>query len=64
MSIAIRAVRVDHKVQGYQLAAYLDKQTNRVQLIFARVAEKDNWKICADAVQLSPHKLMVNIMNL
>lgn len=64
MSISIRAVRVDHKVQGYQLAAYLDKQTSRVQLIYARVAEKDNWRICADAVQLSAHKLMVNIMNL
>lgn len=63
MSIAVRAVRVDQKVQGYQLAVYLDKQTSRLQLILARVAEKNNWKVCVDAVKLSTHKLLVNKIN-
>lgn len=60
MTVLIRAVRADHKVQGYQIAAYIDRATARLQVILANLAEHDNWRICADGVMLSSHKLMVN----
>ena len=59
VTILIRAVRDDHKVQGYQITAYFDRDTDRLQVIFANLAENDNWRICADVVMLSYHKLMV-----
>ncbi|CAM4655355.1 unnamed protein product [Leuciscus chuanchicus] len=52
-----RVVRVDHKLLGYQLAAFFDKPTARVQLVVSSIAENDNWKLCADGVLLSKHKV-------
>uniref|UniRef100_A0A7N9AXN3 Vitellogenin-2-like n=1 Tax=Mastacembelus armatus TaxID=205130 RepID=A0A7N9AXN3_9TELE len=61
VTILIRAMRADHKVQGYQIAAYYDKPTARVQVILANLTEGNNWRICADGVILSNHKMMAKI---
>ena len=60
MTILIRAVRPDHKLQGYQITAYFDRATARLQIILANLIENDPWRICTDGVMLSNHKLMVN----
>ncbi|KAA0712316.1 Vitellogenin [Triplophysa tibetana] len=60
-AIIARAVRVDHKLLGYQLGAYFDKSTARVQLIVSSIAENDNMKICADGVLLSKHKVTAKV---
>lgn len=60
-AVIARAVRVDQKLLGYQLAAYFDKPTARVQLIVSSIAEDDNLKICADGVLLSKHKVTVRL---
>ncbi|XP_067272222.1 vitellogenin-like [Pseudorasbora parva] len=54
-------VRADHKLLGYQLAAFFDKPTSRVQLIVSSIAENDNWKLCADGVLLSKHKVTTKV---
>ncbi|XP_063057820.1 vitellogenin-like isoform X3 [Engraulis encrasicolus] len=56
-----RAVRADHKLLGYQAAAYLDKANWRLQTIISALAETDNWKMCADGVILSKFKVMSKI---
>ncbi|KAI7791431.1 putative vitellogenin [Triplophysa rosa] len=60
-AIIAQVVRVDHKLSGYQLAAYLDKPTSRVQIIVASIAEKDNWKMIVDGVLLSKRKAAAKI---
>ncbi|XP_053712740.1 vitellogenin-2-like [Synchiropus splendidus] len=61
MTVIVRAMRVHQKDLGYQLAAYFDRQTSRVQLILANLAEEDRWRMCADGVMLSKHKLMATL---
>ncbi|XP_051763594.1 vitellogenin-like [Ctenopharyngodon idella] len=61
VAVIARVVRVDHKLLGYQLAAFFDKPTARVQLIVSSIAENDNWKLCADGVLLSKHKVTTKV---
>ncbi|XP_073669605.1 vitellogenin isoform X1 [Paramisgurnus dabryanus] len=61
VAIIAQVVRVDRKLLGYQLAAYLDKPTSRVQIIVASIAEKDNWMMCVDSLLLSKHKAAAKI---
>ncbi|KAF3690857.1 Vitellogenin-1 Vitellogenin I [Channa argus] len=60
-AIIFRAVRADNKLQGYQLAAYWDRHTARIQFILAALAANDYWKLCADGVLLSKHKVTAKI---
>uniref|UniRef100_A0A673KGM0 Vitellogenin-like n=1 Tax=Sinocyclocheilus rhinocerous TaxID=307959 RepID=A0A673KGM0_9TELE len=60
-AVIARAVRVDHKLLGYQLAAYFDKPNARVQLVVSSIAENDNLKICADGAVLSKHKVTARV---
>uniref|UniRef100_A0A8K9UW97 Phosvitin n=1 Tax=Oncorhynchus mykiss TaxID=8022 RepID=A0A8K9UW97_ONCMY len=59
--ILFRLVRADHKIEGYQVTAYLNKATSRLQIIMAALDENDNWKLCADGVLLSKHKVTAKI---
>ncbi|KAK3533833.1 hypothetical protein QTP70_032950 [Hemibagrus guttatus] len=59
-AVIARAVRADRKL-GYQIAAYLDKPTSRVQVVFASISEHDNWKICVDAILPSKHKFATKL---
>ncbi|XP_061095840.1 vitellogenin-like isoform X1 [Conger conger] len=61
MAIVVRAVRADGKMQGYQIAAYKDTADARVQVIMAALAENENWKMCANGILLSRHKVMAKI---
>eukprot|EP00064_Thunnus_orientalis_P004478 superscaffoldBa00000407_g4490 len=60
-AIIFRAVRADHKVHGFELSAYLDRSTARLQIILAALAPDNNWKFCADGVVLSKHKVTAKI---
>ncbi|XP_073699963.1 vitellogenin [Garra rufa] len=61
VAIIARVVRVDRKLLGYQLTAYLDRPTSRVQIIVVSIAAKDNWKMCADGVLLSKYNVDARI---
>lgn len=58
-TIIVRAVRANNKLEGYQLAVYLDRPKTRVQIILAALAADNKWKLCADGVLLSKHKVTV-----
>ncbi|CDQ71698.1 unnamed protein product [Oncorhynchus mykiss] len=58
VTILIRAERADNDGQGYQIATYLDKATFRLQIILSNLAPNDKWRICADSVLPSNHKVM------
>ncbi|XP_052445691.1 vitellogenin-like [Carassius gibelio] len=60
-AVIARAVRADHKLLGYQLAAYFDKPTARVQIVVSSIAENDNLKICVDGAVLSKHKMTAKL---
>uniref|UniRef100_UPI0037E8BB2B vitellogenin-1-like n=1 Tax=Semicossyphus pulcher TaxID=241346 RepID=UPI0037E8BB2B len=60
-AVIFRAVRADQKVMGYQLAVYLDKPNTRLQIILAALAADNNWKLCADGILLSMHKVTAKI---
>lgn len=55
----VRAVRANNKVEGYQLAVYIDKPTSRLQIVLAALAADNNWKLCIDGALLSKHKVTV-----
>ncbi|MED6284428.1 Vitellogenin-2, partial [Characodon lateralis] len=61
VTVLVRAIRTDHKNQGYQITAYYDRLTARVQIIVANLTENDNWRICADSMMLSYHKVMTRV---
>ncbi|XP_074524846.1 vitellogenin-1-like isoform X3 [Halichoeres trimaculatus] len=60
-AVIVRAIRADQKVFGYELAVYLDKPESRLQIILANLAADDNWKLCADGVVLSMHKVTAKV---
>ncbi|KAM9848968.1 vitellogenin-1-like [Aulostomus maculatus] len=60
-AIIFRVVRSDNKVQGYELSTYLDRPTARLQIILANLAADVNWKMCADGIILSMHKVTAKI---
>ncbi|XP_072517220.1 vitellogenin-like [Salminus brasiliensis] len=57
-AIIARAVRSDRNLE-YQVAVYLDKATSRAQIVLSPIAEK--WKMCADAVMPSKHKVSARL---
>ncbi|KAM8874526.1 vitellogenin-like isoform 2-T2 [Spinachia spinachia] len=60
-AIIFRAIRADKEMMGYELAVYLDKLTSRLQIILAALAADDTFKICADGVLFSEHKVTAKI---
>ncbi|XP_034035049.1 vitellogenin-1-like [Thalassophryne amazonica] len=61
LAIIFRTVRANQKMQGYQIGAFKDRPTSRLQLKFESLAEENNWKICADGEMLSNHKIATRI---
>ncbi|CAL8271931.1 unnamed protein product [Arctogadus glacialis] len=60
-AIWVRVVRADNQMMGYELSTYLDKPNKRVQLIIAALAKGDAWKLCADGILLSKHKVSAKV---
>ncbi|KAK1896871.1 Vitellogenin-1 [Dissostichus eleginoides] len=60
-AIIARVIKVDKRMIGYELAVYLDRPTSRLQIVLAALAADDNWKLCADGVLLSKHKVSAKI---
>uniref|UniRef100_A0A8C6WFG5 Vitellinogen beta-sheet shell domain-containing protein n=1 Tax=Neogobius melanostomus TaxID=47308 RepID=A0A8C6WFG5_9GOBI len=59
--LILRAVKADNKPLGYEIAGYMDRDHNRVQVIIAAQAPEDNWRLVADAIKLSKHKVAAKI---
>ncbi|XP_072555899.1 vitellogenin-like [Paramormyrops kingsleyae] len=59
--VIVRAVRTNGTMEGYQAAAYIDNANARLQVIVAALEENDNWKMCADGIMLSKHKVMAKV---
>lgn len=62
LTIIVRAVRSDQKLQGYQVTAYIDRQIRRVQLVVINFDEQEKWGMYATAALLSKHKMMVRAL--
>lgn len=62
LTIIVRAVRSDQKLQGYQVTAYIDRQIRRVQLVVINLDEQEKWGMYATAALLSKHKMMVRAL--
>lgn len=62
LTVILRAVRSDQKLQGYQVTAYFDRQSSRVQIILANLDEQEKWGMYATAALLSKHKMMVRAL--
>ncbi|KAJ4942878.1 hypothetical protein JOQ06_005390 [Pogonophryne albipinna] len=60
-AIIAHVIKVDKREIGYELAGYLDRPTSRLQIVLAALAADDNWKLCADGVLLSKHKVTAKI---
>lgn len=58
VAVIARAVK-GQRVDGYQLAVYVNKPTARIQLVLADLASDNKYKICFDGVVLSKHKVAV-----
>ncbi|XP_066503607.1 vitellogenin-like isoform X2 [Hoplias malabaricus] len=59
-AIVARAVRSDRSV-GYLIAGYLDRSTARSQIVISSIADQGKWKMCADGVLSSKHKLNAEV---
>lgn len=62
LTVTIRAVRTDQKLQGYQVTAYFDRQIRRVQIVVINLDEQEKWGMYATAAMLSSHKMMVRAL--
>uniref|UniRef100_A0A3B3DKJ2 Uncharacterized protein n=1 Tax=Oryzias melastigma TaxID=30732 RepID=A0A3B3DKJ2_ORYME len=58
--VSVRAVRANQKDLGYQVVVYVDKPNARLQIILSPLSES-NWKLCADGVWLSKHKITAKL---
>lgn len=59
-AVTARAVRAD-RAMGYQIAAYWDRATSRIQIVLVSTANNDKRKICTDAVLYSKHTIDVSL---
>ncbi|XP_066503871.1 vitellogenin-like [Hoplias malabaricus] len=59
-AIVARAVRSDRSL-GYLIAGYLDRSTARSQIVISSIADQGKWKMCADGVLSSKHKLSAEV---
>ncbi|KAF6714670.1 Vitellogenin-1 [Oryzias melastigma] len=58
--VSVRAVKTNKKDLGYQVVVYVDKPNARLQIILYPLSGS-NWKLCADGVLLSKHKVSAKL---